>query len=120
MSAREALKSPSDSNETFAAAVSEIEQRLSEEVGDSISVSALSSRNFALRGTLDQTLMALEDATAEPASAAITTVRGDIYAHLRDVATRGWSFWDVSSFRGRMTAVRAAAKDDAPQTPAVE
>lgn len=118
---RNALKGEPHGNETFAVVVSEIEQRLSEEVGDSIAVSTLSARNDALRGTLEQTLMAFEDVTGEPASAAITSVRGDIYGHLRDVASHGWSFWDVSSFRGRMTPIRAAAvKDDAPQAPAVE
>jgi predicted nucleic acid-binding Zn-ribbon protein len=120
MSSREAIKSASDGNESFAAAVSEIEQRLSEDVADSIAIPALSSRNDALRGTLEQTLMAFEDITAEQTSAAITSVRGDIYGHLRDVASRGWSFWDVSSFRAKMTAIRAAARDDAPYGRGVE
>jgi hypothetical protein len=119
-SSRDAMKSASDGNETFAGGVSEIEQRLSEVATDSTTLWSLSTRNDMLRGTLDLALMALEEATAEAAPAAITSIRADIYSHLRDVATRGWSFWDVSSFRGRMTAIRAAAKDDAPQTPAVE
>jgi len=116
MSSREAIKSASDSNESFASAVSEIEQRLSEDVGDSIAIAALSSRNDALRRTLEHTLMAFEDLTGEPPSAEITSVRGDIYGHLRDVATRGWSFWDVSSFRRRMTGIHqtTTSRDDAP------
>lgn len=120
ISSREAIKSVSDGNESFVEIVSEIEQRLSADAVDSISISALSSRNNALRGTLERILMAFEDVTGEPAFAATTSVRGDIYGHLRDVATRGWSFWDVSSFRGRMTAVQAAARDDAPYTRGVE
>ena len=120
MSSREAIKSASDGNERFAAAVSEIEQRLSEDVGNSIAMAALSSRNDALLGTLEQTLMAFEDVTGEPASAAISSARGAIYGHLRDVASRGWSFWDVSSFRGKMTEIRAAVRDDASHTPGVE
>jgi hypothetical protein len=119
-SSREAIKYASDGNESFAAAVSEIEQRLSEDVIGSIAISALSFRNNALRGTLEQTLMAFEDITGEQTSAGITSVRGDIYGHLRDVASRGWSFWDVSSFRGKMTEIRAAARDDAPYTRGVE
>ena len=119
-SSREAIKSGSDGNESFSAAVSEIEQRLSENVADSIAIPALSFRNDALRGTLEQTLMALEGITAEQTSAAITSVRDDIYGHLRDVANRGWSFWDVSSFRGKMTEIRAAVRDDAPYTRGVE
>jgi hypothetical protein len=117
---REAMKSASNGNKSFAVAVSEIEQRLSEDVADSIAVTALSFRNDALRGTLEQTLMAFEDMTAEQTSAGITAVRAAIYRHLRDVSSRGWSFWDVSSFRGKMTEIRAAARDDAPYTPGVE
>ena len=120
MSSREAIKAVSDGNESFAALVSEIEQRLSEDVADSIAIPDFSSRNDALRGTLEQTLMAFEDISAEQISAEITSARGAIYGHLRDVATRGWSFWDVSSFRGRMTAIRAAARDDAPYGRGVE
>ena len=120
MSSREAMKLAADGNESFSAAVSEIEQRLSEDVADSIAISALSFRNNALRGTLEQTLMAFEDITGEQTSAGITSVRGDIYGHLRDVAARGWSFWDVSSFRGKMTEIRAAVRDDASHTPGVE
>jgi hypothetical protein len=120
MSSREAIKSASDGNEKLAAAVSEIEHRLSEDAADSIAIPALSFRNDALRGTLEQTLMAFEDIAAEQTSAGITSVRGDIYGHLRDVASRGWSFWDVSSFRGKMTEIRAAVRDDASYTPGVE
>jgi hypothetical protein len=29
-------------------------------------------------------------------------LRSDAYRHLREVAARGWSFWDVFSFRERM------------------
>ncbi|HMF86926.1 MAG TPA: hypothetical protein VK575_02525 [Gemmatimonadaceae bacterium] len=119
-SSREAIESASDGNKSFSAVVSEIEQRLSEDVADSIAIPALSFRNDALRRTLEQTLMAFEDITAEQTSAGITAVRGTIYGHLRDVASLGWSFWDVSSFRGKMTEIRAAARDDAPYTRGVE
>jgi hypothetical protein len=115
------MESESRGNERFAALVNEIKERLSEDVSDSIAITVLSSRNAALRGTLEQVLMALEDVVSEEATATIASVRSKIYRHLRNVATRGWSFWDVSSFRGRMTAVRATTSgDDAPQTPAVE
>lgn len=114
-SAREAIESAPRSNESFGALVSEIEQRLGEDGGDSIAISALTARNDALRGTLEQALMAFEDLMAEPASEAIAAVRAEVYAHLRDVASRGWSFWDVSSFRGRMTGIhQATSRDDAP------
>ena len=108
---RNAINGAVYGNESFVALVSEIEQRLSEDRADSIEIAALSSRNDALLRTLEQTLMAFEDMTGEQASEGITSARGAIYGHLRDVATRGWSFWDVSSFRGRMTAIRAAPRE---------
>jgi len=115
MLSRDAIKPAPGGNESFSAVVSEIEQRLNEDVADSIAIAALSSRNATLRGTLEQTLMAFEDLAGAPASDAIASVRAEIYAHLRDVASRGWSFWDVSSFRGRITGIhQAASRDDAP------
>jgi hypothetical protein len=48
-------------------------------------------------------------------------VRREIYTHLRDVSLRGWSFWDVSSFRGRIAEARAATvRDDEHATRALE
>jgi hypothetical protein len=106
-------------NESLAGHVSPIEQRLNEEPSDSVAISALASRNQALRGTLEQLLMALED-SPDGLSPELNAVRTGIYRHLRDAATRGWSFWDVSSFRGRMTTLRAAGAGGSPQSRAVE
>lgn len=118
---RDAMKSAPDRNENFLATVSEIERRLREEPGASIAVSALAARNDALRETLQQILMAFEDTAGQPGFAAIESTREEIYQHLRRVASRGWSFWDVSSFRGKMTAKEAATgEDDALSTRRVE
>ena len=38
---------------------------------------------------------------------ALMSLRSDAYRHLREVAARGWSFWDVFSFRERMARLRA-------------
>jgi hypothetical protein len=37
----------------------------------------------------------------------MVAMRSDAYRHLREVAGRGWSFWDVSHFRERMARLRA-------------
>jgi hypothetical protein len=37
---------------------------------------------------------------------ALMAARSDAYRHLREVAARGWSFWDVFSFRERMARFR--------------
>jgi len=118
---RDAIKSAPDRNENFAAIVSEIERRLSQDSGASISVSAVAARNDTLRETLQQILMAFEDSAGQPDCAAIESARKEIFEHLRRVASRGWSFWDVSSFRGKMTAMEAATGgDDALSTRRVE
>ncbi len=37
---------------------------------------------------------------------ALMAARSDAYRHLREVAARGWSFWDVFSLRERMARFR--------------
>jgi hypothetical protein len=109
--AKNALDPSSAGNEIFAAIVSQIEQRLSEEEAGSIAISVLASRNEALRETLEHILVTLEDLAGEPQT---DPVRTAIYRHLRDVASRGWSFWDVSSFRGRMAVDTSKAPQVTP------
>ena len=96
-------------NETLSLIVTDIESRLREDQDGSLSLTNLTSRNDSLRATLERTLVAFEDLTGEPGYEPLDSVRRDVYAHLRSVATRGWSFWDVSSFRGRMSVVRSSA-----------
>jgi hypothetical protein len=117
---RKACESLPNRNERMTSAVSQIE-RVRDDGGGSIAISALAARNRVLREALEQTLMAFEDEVAETGTGAIASARSRIYQHLRKVASRGWSFWDVASFRGKMTEIRAAsAQDDAPPTRAVE
>jgi hypothetical protein len=118
---RDAIKEGAGGNENLASIVSEIESRLHEKEDGSLTLTNLASRNDSLRATLERILVTFEDLTSEAGLEEIDAVRRNIFAHLRDVATRGWSFWDVSSFRGRMAAVRSgAAMDDARATREVQ
>jgi len=104
---RDAIKQGAGSNENLASIVSEIDSRLLEKDDGSLTLTNLASRNDGLRDTLERILVAFEDLSGEAGFEEVDAVRRRIFAHLRDVATRGWSFWDVSSFRGRMAAVRS-------------
>ena len=109
---RDALKNVPGRNETLVPIVSDIEDRLREIQDDSLTISSLAVRNDALMGILERILVAFEDLTGQSGYGKVDGVRREIYAHLRQVATRGWSFWDVSSFRELMAAVRSAAAED--------
>jgi hypothetical protein len=117
----DAIVCASSGNERLGSVVSQIEKSLDDGAGGGTSLTALSTRNRALQAVLDQVLMAFEDTYGEPEFTSLEAARRMIYAHLREHATRGWSFWDVSSFRGRIAAIRTAAGgDDAPSTRGVE
>jgi len=105
----EALRSAADGNESLAPIVSQIEQRLRDDGETSLVISDLASRNGCLRATLESVLVPFEDLTGRPGSENIDEARTRIYKHLKEVAARGWSFWDVSSFRGRMAALQTPA-----------
>ena len=110
--AGEALTNAPAGNESLRSLVSEIEQRLRDDVTTSLIISELASRNGPLRATLESVLAMFEDLTGRPGSEKIDEVRIRIYQHLKEVAARGWSFWDVSSFRGRMAAINSAVGVD--------
>lgn len=81
---------------------------LAEPTDPSLTVTALTVRNQRLRGLLERLLVVCEDAAASAqADQDLMSVRSDAYRHLREVAARGWSFWDVFSFRERMARLRA-------------
>ena len=103
-----ALRSAPNRNESLTPIVSEIEQRLREVGAASGVLSDLATRNGSLRSALESVLVAFEDLTGRPGSEKIDEVRTRVYNHLREVAARGWSFWDISSFRGRMAALQPA------------
>jgi len=74
----------------------------------SLTVAALTTRNQRLRGLLERLLVLCEDvAESAQASQDLMAVRSEAYRHLREVAARGWSFWDIFSFRERMARLRA-------------
>ncbi|TMG05182.1 MAG: hypothetical protein E6I02_10005 [Chloroflexi bacterium] len=101
----EALTGAPSRNESVAPIVSQIE-RLRDDRASSLVLSDLASRNGSLRAALESVLVAFEELTGRPGSEMIDEVRNRIYNHLREEAARGWSFWDVSSFRGRMAALQ--------------
>lgn len=113
---RDAIKKAAGRNERLSLIVTEIESRLREKQEGAFTLITLSSRNDILRGALERAVVAFEDLTGEAGYEEVDAVRGRIFAHLREVATRGWSFWDVSSFRGRMAAVRSGAAEDDART----
>lgn len=99
-----------------ATAVREIDGQLAQETAaalaepadPSLRIGALSARNRRLRGLLERLLIAGEENVgSEAGSEELMAVRSDAYHHLRQVAARGWSFWDVLSFRERMARLRA-------------
>ena len=95
-------------NDTLTSFVSEIEVVMSGEEQQSLVVSAMTERNNQLRAILERVLVALEDVIDDNAYAGLLPVRRSIYQHLREVAVRGWSFWDAASFREIMARARSA------------
>jgi len=97
-----AAESPGEQLESLAR---EVEDGLAAPGADSLLVSALSEENRSLRALLERVIVACEEMGGE--SGPLGPVRSEMYAHLRDVTGRGWSFWDVMSFRERMARLRA-------------
>jgi hypothetical protein len=98
-------------NESISPVVTEVEDRLRGSSG-ALSLAELMARNDTLRATLERILIVFEEITGQPGNETIDAVRREVYAHLRSVAMRGWSFWDVSSFRGRMAEIRSSGMTD--------
>jgi len=107
--ARSAISSLPQSNDSLAALVKEIENVLREPAADSLALSVLGARHSRLNGVMEKVLVELEEAAGRPGMEALDAVRQGVYRHLRKVALRGWSFWDVASFRERMVRARAEA-----------
>lgn len=89
-----------------AAIVSEVEESLRTPAGGPATLSGLSAENQRLRAALERLLVGLETEYSRLSEPALS-LRRDIYAHLREVALRGWSFWDMASFREKMAEIRA-------------
>ncbi|MDO8615663.1 MAG: hypothetical protein Q7T33_07995 [Dehalococcoidia bacterium] len=105
--ARGALQPLAASNGDIGPLVQQLDETLAAKADDSLRLSSLTARNNALRGALEQVLVRIEDATGRPGTEALTPVRKALYDHLRQVSVRGWSFWDMASFREKMAALRA-------------
>ena len=104
---REAIGSLPQSNDRLGALVKQIDSALAGPAGESLAITHLSAENERWRELVERTLVELEDAALEAAFLVLMPVRKAIYAHLREVAARGWSFWDIMSFRERMARLRA-------------
>ena len=98
-SARDALAR----NGTATSLVSLIDGVLLEAGDRRLAVSSLSADNDRLSQALAQLLEFIEDADDET----LAPVRHAAYLHLRRVAVRGWSYFDVSGFRQRIIEARA-------------
>lgn len=102
------------SNGDGASVVKIIDEALAAPEAESLAISALTARNNVLRAALEQVLMAVEDRAGEPGLDSLAPLRTAAYGHLREVAGRGWSFWDVASFREYMERYRTRGSQMTP------
>lgn len=107
--ARDALSTLGEgrSNTTAASLVSHIDGVLSEAGDGRIAVSSLADENNRLLSPLEKLLEFIEDTGGEPGYEALAPVRREAYRHLRRAAVRGWTYFDISSFRERIVKARA-------------
>lgn len=96
-----------DSSPERDAIVNVIDETIVERATGSLALSALSQRNMQLRRALERGIVAVEDSPDDPR---LAPLRAAIYSHLRDVAGRGWSFWDLASFRDYMARHRSGER----------
>ena len=103
---REILSSARDTlqrNGIAATLVSQIDGVLHEGGDRRIAISVLSEENDRLSESLAQLLEFIEEKGDE----SLAQVRRAAYLHLRRIAVRGWSYFDVSGFRQRIVEARA-------------
>jgi hypothetical protein len=96
-------------NDRTASLVTVIDDAIKAPPAASPALHDLRNENESLRGALERALEALEDMAVDGAPEKVLAVRSAVYSHLRQAALRGWSFWDVASFRERINALRGAA-----------
>lgn len=87
-------------------AVNLIDEAIEASQAESLALSALSARNRELRAALERAIVVVEDSADDET---LAPVRQAVYGHLREVAGRGWSFWDMASFREYMAKHRSGA-----------
>lgn len=107
--ARDAIGAAPARNELLASLVPEIVAVLAEPAPESLAITALTARHDRLNGVLEKVICALEDVAGDTGYAVLMPVRQAIYAHLRQVCLRGWSFWDMASFRESVARAKAGA-----------
>jgi hypothetical protein len=112
--ARDILRSLPDGtpqrNGTAAGLVSHIDGVLQEAGDRRLAVSSLSAENHRLSEALAHLLELIEDRADE----SLASIRRAAYLHLRRVAVRGWTYFDVSAFRQRIVEARAELGRDDP------
>jgi FtsZ-binding cell division protein ZapB len=96
-----------DGNSERDAIVDVIDETIGAPGGESLALTALSERNMQLRGALERAIVAVEDS---PEDRRLAPLRSAVYSHLREVAGRGWSFWDMASFRDYMALRRSGER----------
>ncbi len=111
-SARDALSRVNRSNELAAALVNKIDGVLAQAGDDRLTVSSLGAENDRLSEALAELLELIEDKDGEPGFEGLAPVRAEVYLHLRRVAVRGWSYFDISGFRERIIKARAELPSD--------
>lgn len=94
-------------NANAAALVSDVDGVLGQGGGGSLALSALAHEHAGLMAVVERFLQFAEDAQGTLEGDALATARAAVYRHLREVAVRGWSFFDVSGFREKIVQARA-------------
>ncbi|MCH8815430.1 MAG: hypothetical protein IH957_10125 [Chloroflexi bacterium] len=102
-----AAVSANANNRELSGAIEEIDESLARPDPGSFAISELAARNEELRAALEKAVRALEGVGDDPGYESLAPVRMAMYRHLRDVAGRGWSFWDAASFREYMMKHRS-------------
>ncbi len=106
--ARDVLRS----NEAAGSLVRKIDGVLARAGDEPLAISSLSSENDQLSDALADLLELIEDTQGQPGTESLAPVRALAYRHLRRVAVRGWSYFDISGFRERIIKARAELASD--------
>ena len=112
---REVLAAARDvlrSNEAAGSLVSKIDGVLAQAGDERLAIPSLSSENDQLSDALADLLELIEDTQGQPGTESLAPVRAQAYRHLRRVAVRGWSYFDISGFRERIIKARAELASD--------
>jgi len=105
--ARAAIGAAAARNELLVSLVPEIVEVLAEPAPESLAITTLTARHDRLNGVLEKVICALEDVAGDDVFLPLMPARQAIYAHLRQVCLRGWSFWDMASFRESVARAKA-------------